>query len=678
MKVREIAGLPEWLGERRRGFNPKLSVLMPTYRRGADGLFLQAARSVLNQTLYDLELIIVDDASTDGTADIIEQLRASDHRVFSMRHPFNIGLPAISEYEAYCQARAEYIAFAFDDFLFEKDAFSLLLQHMRYAGAKVAHGQIIIKDQEGKDHSFGRCDRMHERLTLHNFLGNASFVVHRSVIESVGLYDPHIGLSRVCDWDLWIRIHRLYPILVAPVAVGRELGLSRKDSLGNTYPMHFEVMQEMMAPDRTELLLPQNFLDRDFTAIPPGASYALERHILEAVSFFSSKEWVKQKSVHLHIGSKDNEIQMSEVRAPVVSIFGELNASNSLYWKCSTNDILRYLNFIEPSGFCSYENMQLLRSDVVIFVREIFSERQSSALSLCRKVGIPHFYFLDDNFSVLASESPEYNHYRCENLRNELGSFSGVIVSSSQLQRFFHDNNLHKAVQLVRPVFDETLYRRCKENHFGPAPLSSNSICFAFFGGSFRLKSLQEDVLPAIELFGKGSKLLMRASPEEVQTDTAVEIIDMEYTPYLSAFLEEWVEYRPLAVVHPRGQTANIDYKSSNAILIACYLGAVPVVCNERAYDGISESEGIIKVTGGSDSWRYAFMRLKDPGFRKMMLHRLDEFCRKNFDASVNAAVIKSLIRDIEPLDSHRAVGRFKQAFLEAESRYTLIAGQHR
>src|SRR5579862_6763247 len=99
IRVRDIIGHQNWEGGGTRS-EPLISILMPTYRRGSDGLFRQAASSVLNQSLKEIELLIVDDASTDGTVDIIRELRRGDDRVANLRHEYNIGLPAISEFEA--------------------------------------------------------------------------------------------------------------------------------------------------------------------------------------------------------------------------------------------------------------------------------------------------------------------------------------------------------------------------------------------------------------------------------------------------------------------------------------------------------------------------------------------------------------------------------------------------
>src|SRR2546423_7953058 len=134
---------------------PLISVLLPTFRRGRDGSFLKAANSILGQSLRDLELIIIDDGSTDGTAEQIASLMAADKRVSCLRHPSNIGLPAISEYEAFMRARSDYIAFGFDDFIFEPDALSNLVVFPLTSPRSVVHGYVGWFDRAGHQHFYG-------------------------------------------------------------------------------------------------------------------------------------------------------------------------------------------------------------------------------------------------------------------------------------------------------------------------------------------------------------------------------------------------------------------------------------------------------------------------------------------------------------------------------------------
>jgi glycosyltransferase involved in cell wall biosynthesis len=86
---------------------PAVSVLMPVYN-GA-GFVGKAADSILGQTLRDLELIIIDDGSTDNTWKVLEKLAERDSRVNIYRNESNVGIPGTSN-RAISLARGQFIA----------------------------------------------------------------------------------------------------------------------------------------------------------------------------------------------------------------------------------------------------------------------------------------------------------------------------------------------------------------------------------------------------------------------------------------------------------------------------------------------------------------------------------------------------------------------------------------
>jgi glycosyltransferase involved in cell wall biosynthesis len=71
------------------GSTPALSVVMPAYN--AEIFIDEAIESVLSQTFTDLELIVVDDASTDGTWEVVSKHAAADTRVKVFRNDINVG-----------------------------------------------------------------------------------------------------------------------------------------------------------------------------------------------------------------------------------------------------------------------------------------------------------------------------------------------------------------------------------------------------------------------------------------------------------------------------------------------------------------------------------------------------------------------------------------------------------
>ena len=92
--------------------HPKVSVLIPTFRYAR---FLPAAvDSVLAQEFRDFELLISDDASGDGSAEIIRSYAARDPRIRFHIHPGNIGM--VSNWN-WClgEARGDHVKFLFGD-----------------------------------------------------------------------------------------------------------------------------------------------------------------------------------------------------------------------------------------------------------------------------------------------------------------------------------------------------------------------------------------------------------------------------------------------------------------------------------------------------------------------------------------------------------------------------------
>src|SRR5262245_47867830 len=69
---------------------PKFSVIIPTYNRAA--LLKLALQSILAQDYDDFGVIVLDNASTDDTPQLMQSIMARDPRVQHVRHPQNIGL----------------------------------------------------------------------------------------------------------------------------------------------------------------------------------------------------------------------------------------------------------------------------------------------------------------------------------------------------------------------------------------------------------------------------------------------------------------------------------------------------------------------------------------------------------------------------------------------------------
>lgn len=98
--------------------NPKISIVIPIFNLCP--YLEEAVRSVMNQTLEDLEIILVNDGSTDRSGDIIQSLASEDPRIKVISQK-NQG-QAIARNNGIAAARSPYVSFLDGDDILEKEA----------------------------------------------------------------------------------------------------------------------------------------------------------------------------------------------------------------------------------------------------------------------------------------------------------------------------------------------------------------------------------------------------------------------------------------------------------------------------------------------------------------------------------------------------------------------------
>jgi glycosyltransferase involved in cell wall biosynthesis len=191
-----------------RSLAPTFSVIVPAYN--AAETVGEAIRSVLNQTIDDFELIVVDDGSTDSTSAEIA-LFAADPRVCHMRQA-NVGLAATRN-RALEQARGRYASFL--------DADDLLLpQYLEVMGdtlegapsAAFAHCDFWIFDEATGEVSAWPLGRLQLpadsnellRVMLRRNVLHYAVTARMDVLRAVGCFNADL---RACeDVELWMRI----------------------------------------------------------------------------------------------------------------------------------------------------------------------------------------------------------------------------------------------------------------------------------------------------------------------------------------------------------------------------------------------------------------------------------------------------------------------------------------
>lgn len=181
-----------------------VSIVLPTYN-GAKYI-RQSIDSCLNQTYKNIELIIVDDGSTDETAEIIKSYQ--DKRIKYLKHEKNKGLPHALN-TGFANATGEYLTWTSDDNYYAEEAVGKMLSFLRDKNCSFVYCDFYrFKDDNPSDLSIVRLPDA-TALENGNHIG-ACFLYSRNVMEIVGDYDPITELAE--DYDYWIRISKKFSI----------------------------------------------------------------------------------------------------------------------------------------------------------------------------------------------------------------------------------------------------------------------------------------------------------------------------------------------------------------------------------------------------------------------------------------------------------------------------------
>lgn len=188
-----------------------ISIIIPVYNR--EFTVGRAIQSVLNQTYSNFELIIVDDASTDGTAEIINSFQDSRIRFFQLKK--NQGAPAARNF-GINQANGEWIAFQDSDDVWLPDKLEKQIEIIkklkkpcivytsfyRYKQGKVEY----IPDKKDRRNKSGI---IHKELLLGNFITTQTVLAAKECLVKVGGFA--VDMPRLQDWELWLRLSKFYP-----------------------------------------------------------------------------------------------------------------------------------------------------------------------------------------------------------------------------------------------------------------------------------------------------------------------------------------------------------------------------------------------------------------------------------------------------------------------------------
>lgn len=203
---------------------PLVSVLVTTYNHAR--YVEEALDSLRRQTSGNFEVIIIDDASTDGSADVIAAwLARTGYRAQFVRNPVNRGICA-NRNAALARASGVFVCSLSGDDSYEPDRIERQLACFLAQPERVAavYSDMLVVDADGKPMGRSFLTRMlngasppqgelFSRLLAGNFLPAPAVMVRRSAIAVVGGYDEDLVYE---DLDMWLRLSFRFGFVYLP------------------------------------------------------------------------------------------------------------------------------------------------------------------------------------------------------------------------------------------------------------------------------------------------------------------------------------------------------------------------------------------------------------------------------------------------------------------------------
>ena len=229
---------------------PLVSVIMPTYNR--ENVIMHAINSVFNQTYPNFELIIVDDASNDGTINLLKSI--NDDRIKIFQNTKNSG-SSYSRNVGLKNAKGDIIMYLDSDNEWDPEYIKTMVgAFIELPDADALYSaQYLYKSFYSTPYAFRFTSYNKSLLHNHNYIDLNCFCHKRNILNEIEGFDESI--RALVDWDFILRISNIFKIYSVPV------------NLSKYYNHDFENRISNLSYDYDEAC--KNILDKNKIPIKP-------------------------------------------------------------------------------------------------------------------------------------------------------------------------------------------------------------------------------------------------------------------------------------------------------------------------------------------------------------------------------------------------------------------------
>lgn len=194
---------------KRENMNDLISIILPIYN--GEKYMRESIESVIAQTYRDWELLIIDDCSSDHTAEIAKEYASKDSRVQYFRNEKNLRLPRNLN-KGFSLSKGDYLTWTSDDNIYKPEALLTMLEVLKKnPECNFVFCDYEIIDESGNKISEYRIPEDYEDQIVGNNVVGACFMYTREVYDKIGDYQH--GRILIEDYDYWQRIFAKFKVL---------------------------------------------------------------------------------------------------------------------------------------------------------------------------------------------------------------------------------------------------------------------------------------------------------------------------------------------------------------------------------------------------------------------------------------------------------------------------------
>lgn len=184
---------------------PLASIVIPVYNGGA--FLAQTIESCLNQDQHNIEIIIVDDGSTDRTQKIVEYYQRKDPRIVSCRMPENVGRSAARNYGIKASSSDVLLMMDADDIATPNRVSDTLKFFKKNPGVSICYGQFSVIDAYGKILGHQDVQPFDKKKVIKDkmfYIGHSTMAFRRKVADKVSYTSGEYSKLGIDDWKFQV------------------------------------------------------------------------------------------------------------------------------------------------------------------------------------------------------------------------------------------------------------------------------------------------------------------------------------------------------------------------------------------------------------------------------------------------------------------------------------------